>query len=195
MKISMILQNVGLAVNAFALVLKKERPREKQAIPGLVLAGGYDPRLAENVQHLAELRVLAEDLGVAQHVAFLPSFTDQQRGALLARASVILYTPTNEHFGIVPLEAGAAKRAVVACSSGGPLESIVAGETGELCPPQPEAWAEALCGLLDTGKVMGEHARERVFSQFSRKVFGDRLEDMLVRLVSKKNAASKRKKT
>lgn len=31
----------------------------------------------------------------------------------------------NEHFGIVPLEGMAAGRAVIACNSGGPLESIV----------------------------------------------------------------------
>ncbi len=49
----------------------------------------------------------------------------------------MLYTPQNEHFGIVPIEAMAAGRPVVACSSGGPLESVVEGVTGLLRKPEP----------------------------------------------------------
>lgn len=67
---------------------------------------------------------------------FLPS-THRQRSLLLAACTVVLYTPQNEHFGIVPLEAMASGRPVVACSSGGPLESVVHGSTGMLCPPEP----------------------------------------------------------
>ena len=59
----------------------------------LVLAGGFDPRLAENVEHLQELRDEAQALGVESAVAFVPSFSDQQKVALLAAATVVLYTP------------------------------------------------------------------------------------------------------
>jgi alpha-1,3/alpha-1,6-mannosyltransferase len=59
----------------------------------LVLAGGYDPRLEENVTHLAELRALADALGVAAAVTLVPSFSDEQKSALLAAASLVLYTP------------------------------------------------------------------------------------------------------
>ena len=38
----------------------------------------------------------------------IQSFTDAERGALLAAACAVVYTPMNEHFGIVPLEAMAA---------------------------------------------------------------------------------------
>ena len=41
----------------------------------------------------------------------IQSFTDAERGALLAAACAVVYTPTNEHFGIVPLEAMAAGNA------------------------------------------------------------------------------------
>ncbi len=46
-------------------------------------------------------------------VWLLPSFSDAQRSALLAAATAVLYTPVNEHFGIVPLEAMAAGLAVL----------------------------------------------------------------------------------
>lgn len=78
----------------------------------------------------------------------MPSFSDQQRSALLASCTALLYTPTNEHFGIVPLEAMACGRPVIACNSGGPRETILNGRTGFLCEPQPQSFAAALRNLL-----------------------------------------------
>ena len=49
-----------------------------------------------------------------------------------------------EHFGIVPLEAMAHSRPVIACNSGGPRESVQHGLTGFLCAPTPRAFAEAM---------------------------------------------------
>jgi alpha-1,3/alpha-1,6-mannosyltransferase len=95
----------------------------------LILAGGYDARLAENVSHVAELRAAAAAAGVAPHVSFVLSFDTAQRDALLAACAAVLYTPPAEHFGIVPLEAMAAGRAVLACASGGPLETVVHQQT------------------------------------------------------------------
>jgi alpha-1,3/alpha-1,6-mannosyltransferase len=49
----------------------------------------------------------------------------------------------DEHFGIVPLEAMAARRPVIACDSGGPTESVDHQVTGRdrflvfLCFPVP----------------------------------------------------------
>lgn len=76
------------------------------------------------------------------------SFTDAQRSALLAAACAVIYTPANEHFGIVPLEAMASGRPVVACDSGGPMESVVDGRTGYLCRPEAPAFAAAMAKLV-----------------------------------------------
>lgn len=43
----------------------------------LVVAGGYDVRLAENREHLVELQQLAQQLGIQEQVLFVPSFTDR----------------------------------------------------------------------------------------------------------------------
>ena len=123
------------------------------------------------MEHLLELRKEADELGLSHRVTFLPSFSDGQKAALLEAATAVLYTPQvrgfwlwargercvdppillsrqNEHFGMVPLEAMAAQRPVIACASGGPLESIVDGVTGFLCQPTPAAFAAAASKLL-----------------------------------------------
>ena len=38
---------------------------------------------------------------------------------------------------------------VIACNSGGPLESIVEGQTGFLCKPDETLWGEKMFGLLE----------------------------------------------
>lgn len=81
-------------------------------------------------------------------VRFVRSFTTPQRTALLAACAAVIYTPPAEHFGIVPLEAMAASRPVIACNQAGPLETIVHGVTGLLCRPDPMAFADAMQTIL-----------------------------------------------
>lgn len=147
----------------------------------------YGLLLAPSSLLLLLLILQVAELGLQDAVAFLPSFTDAQRSALLAAATVVVYTPQNEHFGIVPIEAMAAGKPVVACSSGGPKESIADGETGLLCDPTPAAFAAALGRLLEGGGKeatrMGKAARARVEAMFSRPAFGSTL-DKYVRVLA-----------
>lgn len=83
-----------------------------------------------------------------KQVVFLRSFSDQQKSLLLSACTAVLYTPQHEHFGIVPLEAMAWGKAVVACDSGGPKESVVQGRTGFLCEPNAESFADAMVKLM-----------------------------------------------
>ncbi|KAG1674119.1 hypothetical protein FOA52_015748 [Chlamydomonas sp. UWO 241] len=183
-------KGIVLAVDALAALLKVQQNDMRDGSfvllptsPRLVIAGGYDVRLAENREHLEELKAHAASLGLTDHVQFLPSFTDRQRSLLLAACTAVLYTPEHEHFGIVPLEAMAAGRPVVCCSSGGPLESVVHGKTGMLCAPDADVWASALASLL-VDKSMGEHARKHVLLHHSRAAFGARLDVYVHRLAA-----------
>lgn len=154
----------------------------------LVLAGGYDVRLTENREYLKELECLAEEEGVAGTAVFVPSFTDAQKAALLAGCICVLYTPENEHFGIVPLEAMAAWRPVIACNSGGPRESVQHNITGFLCEPTPESFAAAMGVLLaapDRAEEMGRAARRHVEGNFSCRAFGENLDGVLQDLVGR----------
>jgi glycogen(starch) synthase len=75
--------------------------------------------------HLAELRALADDLGVSERVAFSVSSRDDLASRYTA-ADALLFTPRwAEPFGLVPLEAMACATPVVATGTGGSGEFLV----------------------------------------------------------------------
>jgi glycosyltransferase involved in cell wall biosynthesis len=82
-------------------------------------------------------------------VEFLGTCTDEQIRTLYREAGVVLL-PGEEDFGIVPVEAQACGRAVVALARGGALETVVDGVTGVLVTSEsPEALAAGIRRALD----------------------------------------------
>jgi glycosyltransferase involved in cell wall biosynthesis len=77
----------------------------------------------------------------------------------LYRSSIATILPGEEDFGIVPLEAQACGRPVVALGRGGALETVVEDETGVLVEPGVEALADGLRRAAtmtwDTEKIRG----------------------------------------
>ena len=120
-------KNIALLVHSFAKYVK---PRFPDAL--LILAGGYDPRVPENIQVLDELKQLVAKYNVQENAIYVPSFNEIERYVLLKYCTVVAYTPQGEHFGIVPVEAMYCGRCVCALRSGGPKESIVHESTGLL---------------------------------------------------------------
>ncbi|KAJ7313652.1 hypothetical protein JRQ81_005232 [Phrynocephalus forsythii] len=140
----------------------------------MVLAGGYDEAVRENVEYYEELKAVVAKLNIVEQVTFLRSFSDEQKIALLSNCLCVLYTPSNEHFGIVPLEAMYMKCPVIAVNSGGPLESVVNNETGFLCDPFPTKFSEAMEKLVKDPALkrkMGAAGRARVLETFSSEAF------------------------
>lgn len=116
-------KNIPLAVKAFKEVEKHVSKAIFQRCH-LILAGGYDTRVNENVQHFSELEQLVDELKVKTNCTMLQSPSDKLKLWLFKRSNAILYTPSNEHFGIVPVEAMYMRRPVIACNSGGPTETV-----------------------------------------------------------------------
>uniref|UniRef100_A0A8C4RA09 Alpha-1,3/1,6-mannosyltransferase ALG2 n=1 Tax=Eptatretus burgeri TaxID=7764 RepID=A0A8C4RA09_EPTBU len=174
-----------LALEAMAELRDMLSPDEWAKVH-LVQAGGFDPRLPENAQVFAELSDLASSLHLSDSVTLLRSPSERVKRALLGAATAVVYTPSREHLGIVPLEAMATGKPVVAVCSGGPCETVAHGVTGVLCPPEPKAFADALLRLLqDPGLAhkMSLAGQERVAARFSPAAFGRKL-DALVRSCS-----------
>jgi alpha-1,3/alpha-1,6-mannosyltransferase len=142
----------------------------------VIIAGGYDPRNMENVEHRIELGQLVVQYGLTEMVSFEHSITDARRSELLSIATAVIYTPDGEHFGIVPVEAMAAGTPVLACRSGGPMETIVHGVTGYLCDPAAAitSFGEAIRTLLDDPDLverMGKAGRHHAITTFGIKRF------------------------
>ena len=150
-------------------------------------AGGYDDRVVENKEHYLELRTLAERLEVSDNVTFVRSFTDSEKLSLLSACTALIYTPSNEHFGICPLEAMYMERPVIAVNSGGPLETVIDGKTGFLCEPTPEAFAVKMANFVRTPtaqREMGRAGKRRVLGSFSFAAFTRKLNGTVCRLAN-----------
>eukprot|EP00466_Bigelowiella_natans_P007511 jgi/Bigna1/58578/fgenesh1_pm.115_\ len=176
--------NAGLKGNKTSHEMADER---KTAPPAkLILAGGYDVRVQENVEYFAELEKLAyeEYKFSKKQVEFIRSFEDAKKRELLVNASCVLYTPENEHFGIVPIEAMAHGTPVIASDSGGPKESIESNVTGFLCKHDSVSqWARRLLSFAENqnvAKKMGRAGRSRVEKMFSFKSFQKQLHDTIL---------------
>lgn len=94
------------------------------------------------------LQRLAADTGVAGRVTFAGAPDDSKLAALYADALAVIYTPFDEDYGYVTLEAFLARKPVItARDSGGTLEFVTDGDTGIVTDPAPEAIGAAITRL------------------------------------------------
>lgn len=173
-------KDIGLAIDSY----NKAPTAKAEAL--LVLAGGYDQRVRENVEYLKELQKKCDSYGLSHvtiwpqdkfvipkgtKVVFLPSVSTNVKNTLLNQARLLLYTPQYEHFGIVPIEAMLASTPVLATDTGGPLETVVEGETGWNRPANGLQWAgvieEALKLTPEKRAQIGIKGVKRVKQEFS----------------------------
>jgi len=193
--------------------------------------GGYDPRLADNIQTLSSLVDVVKSYNLTYRVAtpsssssklsvdnlpvpptnltssrpddadvvLLLSFTTLQRTYLLSSPSIaLLYTPTNEHFGIGPVEGMCAGLPVLAVGEGGPVESLgptsidsdsassssvdyspdlsiedkdLKGAVGWLKPADSDIWASALYEIASLSEKDRIKLAERA-KERARRTFG-----------------------
>lgn len=181
-------KKIDLAVEAFAKVANQF----EKAL--LVVAGGYDKRVEENIENLRELQDICEDNSLQYQVIesndnftiddntkvlFLPSCSTTTKNTILKQAKCLLYTPKNEHFGIVPLESMLVETPVIATNTGGPLETLTE-QTGWNIEQDVDKWANIIKSIL-SGKIdtipMGQAGKQRVLSEFSRDKMAKKFED------------------
>jgi glycosyltransferase involved in cell wall biosynthesis len=94
------------------------------------------------------LERLAADLGVGNRITFERAPDDTRLAALYAGALAVIYTPFDEDYGYVTLEAFLAHKPVItADDSGGTLEFVTDERTGLVTRPDPAAIGKAIARL------------------------------------------------
>lgn len=114
-------------------------------------------------------------------VELLGEVSEKERSSLYANCQAFIFTAEEEDFGIVPVEAMAFGKPVIALRQGGAMETIVEGKTGEFFPPSHKASAghgneptvESLVAVLkkfDPKKYRPEDCRKQA-EKFSKDRF------------------------
>jgi glycosyltransferase involved in cell wall biosynthesis len=134
----------------------------------LAIAAAHRARMPLTIIGDGPERERLEAMAAGNDVRFLGWRTNEEIRDLY-RASIATILPGEEDFGIVPLEAQACGRPVVALRRGGALETVVDGETGVLVDAGEEALADGFRSVAtarwDPSKI-SQHAQ-----RFSRERF------------------------
>ena len=124
------------------------------------------------------------------NVEFLGRVADDELGELYSRCVALVF-PQEEDFGIVPLEAMAAGRPVIAYRAGGALETVVEGETGVFFDRQEAECLEEAVRKFDPGRFDPERVRRQALL-FDTAVFKENISTYVEKAWKRfRNAASK----
>lgn len=110
---------------------------------------------------------------------------------ILSCINVFLLPSLNEGFGMVLIEAMAARKPVIATNVGGVPEVIINGTTGILVPPEdPEAFSSAIIKLYNNPEMsleMGLAGYKRAKKLFNIETTVHELEELYEALIAEKN--------
>ncbi|RKF71474.1 Alpha-1,3/1,6-mannosyltransferase alg-2 [Golovinomyces cichoracearum] len=186
-------KNIGLAISAYAGLNSHVRQGVRLIIAGMRLRQSLGLKTQTIKKSLNSLDSL-EDVDVL----FLLSISDYMKDILLKSARLLIYTPTNEHFGIVPLEAMLAGVPVLAANTGGPLETVVQGQTGWLCSPDDiSRWTEVIQNVFhripaEDLRMIGENGIKRVKQEFCQTKMIARFEETISKMSDTSRKSTRR---
>ena len=149
----------------------------KKYNPGwkLIIAGALLKERKEHIQYYENIRkLLGNDGEILTNIGF-----DKMK-ELYSNCYSVLYTPINEDFGIITLEALASYKPCIAVNEGGPREIIINGENGFLINSEKEM-VERMSLLADDSSLterIGKNGRSHVEKNFSWNRFFERFEDV-----------------
>jgi glycosyltransferase involved in cell wall biosynthesis len=146
-------KRVDLAVEVFNLNGKK-----------LVIAG-TGPE-SEKLQSIA-----------GSNITFLGWQSDEELAQLYVKCTALIF-PGEEDFGIVPLEAQASGKPVVAFSKGGALETIINGKTGVFFSDQTVESLQKAVEHLSLIKFNSNDIRQHAL-KFSRSIYKQKMKDYI----------------
>jgi glycosyltransferase involved in cell wall biosynthesis len=127
-----------------------------------------------------ELTALATQLRVGDRVRFLGRVDDETLLQHLAQCRAVCFTPLDEDYGFVTVEAFASHKAVITCrDSGGPAELVVDGDTGLVCDSTSPSLAAAVARLVDD-RGLAERMGERAAARAAQMTWKSAVERLLI---------------
>jgi glycosyltransferase involved in cell wall biosynthesis len=154
-------KNFEMAIESFE---KLRRENEKYKKYELIIAGSIQKERKEHMKYLEKLQRIKKE-----NVKILIDVSEEKLIELYKNCLCVLFTPLNEDFGIVPLEAMSCEKPVIAINEGGPKETVIHGETGYLVNDVNEMveYMKQLCDDMNVVEEMGKMGRRRVIENFT----------------------------
>jgi glycosyltransferase involved in cell wall biosynthesis len=117
---------------------------------------------------MAELQRVIEEEKLGGRVTLLGRLDEGQLVEHLAKCRAVCFTPFDEDYGLVTIEAFSASKAVITCrDSGGPPELIRDGENGFVTAPDAQSLSVAIGRVMadeNTARRMGAAAKSTAAS-------------------------------
>lgn len=151
------------AIRAFNR-FKRQVKGYKLIIAGPVSSDKFYFNYYKNIQALAK---------AVGDVEIMVDVNDRKLNDLYSNCTAVLYTPMDEDYGLVPLEAMASSKPVIAVNEGGMKETIEDRKTGMLVNSMDEM-GEVMAEIAQNpslAKELGKNGRERVVKHYSWKRF------------------------
>lgn len=151
----------------------------------LIIGDAPTQALYAETQTPASIQAAADAAGVGRHIRFLGVITDFAELSVAYRAANVHVFPVRsisgdpEGFGMVAVEAAAHGLPTVAFATGGVLDAVSEGVSGQLIPPGDyKKLADTVCTLLGDGGVWAAGCTK--FARgFAWEVFGTQLFEVL----------------
>lgn len=129
-----------------------------------------------------KLKKLAAD---SPNISFTGWIDEQTYQELIGKALATIYIPTDEDFGLSPVESMSAGKPVIGVQEGGLLETVIPGETGLLVAPDPTP-ASIVDAVLELNPARALEMRQRCEERakaFDTDVFLKKMKEILLSLV------------
>ena len=127
-----------------------------------------------------KLQTMARVLGLQDRVFFLENLTNHELQILLSRCMAVVFAAHDEPFGIVPVEALAAGKPLIAVNEGGYTE-VVDESCAILVPPTPGDIAQAIRYLVENKEVAREMGNAGI--EVAKRLSWDNTADEIVKII------------
>ena len=165
-------------IDAFNSISKKNKNYK------LIIAGA----LSKDSSFKEYYNMLQAKAKTNKNIHILTNISDKEYKHLISKSTAVLFPPINEDYGLVPLDAMAAGKPIIAINQGGPKETIINNKTGFLINSKEEMAdkMEYIISHPSIANQIGKAGIVHVRKNFSWELFFNQF-DKQVRHIAKNN--------